>query len=345
MANEALITQIDTLREAYARRQKAVATLQTAFKGVTNAQSKAQRALRDFAAAEVGIDVDAAQETFAETRLKEETIDPLVPVLRREGKSLAALTGALRDATAALRTAPVDVVRLDRALTLLQTLRQPDIAALVPELREELDLGQRGLADEFGQDLRAAFAEQGIQIGGRPPRFAIGRFELEANFARRSIVLRYGKDVVVPRAAITVEAALRAYGAAAKAIMGRNQDGQAWLAQFHEAYQIARRKKGSQTARANIVDVYLEQVLQRQGRAFNSEPSKRTFTDYGRAQFIYDFYEFAERKYPAHDGHGVKAHVATKSQADNPTRSMWIVEGDSPYDGRYISDVEFVREQ
>jgi hypothetical protein len=35
------------------------------------------------------------------------------------------------------------------------------------------------------------------------------------------------------------------------------------------------------------------------------------------------------------------AHGATKSQTDNPERSFWIVEGDTPHAGRYIGDVEF----
>ena len=93
-----------------------------------------------------------------------------------------------------------------------------------------------------------------------------------------------------------------------------------------------------------MVDVYVELVLLRQGRAFASEPSKRTFTDYSRAQFIYDFYEVTGRQRLAYQGQVVKSHVATKSQTDSPAKSMWIVEGDSPYDGRYMADIEFKKE-
>src|SRR5438552_8800208 len=121
MPNETLIDQLDTLRETYAQRQKAAAGLQTALKAVTNAQAKAQKALRDFSAQDAGVDVSDAQAAFAQTRLKEDAIDPLLPDLRRELKSLAALTGALKDATTALRSEPVDVVRLDKALTALQS--------------------------------------------------------------------------------------------------------------------------------------------------------------------------------------------------------------------------------
>jgi hypothetical protein len=346
MPNETLITQLDTLRETYTQQQKAVAALQGALKGVINAHSKAQKVLRDVSSQNSGISagVTSVQQVFAGSRLKEDAIDPMLPDIRRELKLLSTLTGALKDAASALRTEPVDVVRLDRSLNVLQTLRQGDVRDLLPQLCEELDVAQRVLGDEFGQKLRSALSEQGIQIGGRAPRFQIGRFELDANFAKRFIVLLYGKDIVVPRAPITVDAAVKAYATASKAIMGRNQDGKAWIAQFYEAYQIARRKRAAQSTRVNIVDCYIEMVLLRQGRAFSSEPSKHTFTDYLRAQFEHDFYEFANRRHLAYDGQTVKAHSAVKSQTDYATKSMWIVEGDTPYDGRYIADVEFVRE-
>lgn len=183
-----------------------------------------------------------------------------------------------------------------------------------------------------------------MTIGGRPPRFEIGRFELDANFARRACVLRYGKDIVAPHVSITVDATVKAYQSAVKAIQGRAVDGATWMAQLADAYQMAQRKRASTNSRVNIVDVYIEMVLLRQGRAFASEPSKRTFIDYSRAQFIYDFYEFTGRQRLAHKAQVVKAHSATKSQTDSPAKSMWIVEGDSPYDERYIADIEFVKE-
>jgi hypothetical protein len=341
MPNEILITQLDTLRETYSQQQKTNANLQNALKSVTVGQNKAQKALRDYRA---NVDVNNAIEAFNRSRLKEETVDPLLPDLKRELKTLLGTVNALKEAATALRSEPVDVVQLDKALSVLQSASAQDIQDLLPELMQELDLAQRNLGDEFGQKLRDELAKQGIQIGGRAPKFEIGRFELEANFAKRFITVRYGKDVVIPRAPITAEAAVKAYQNALKTVTGRNTDGKAWMAQFHEAYQTAKRRRGIDGTRVNIVDCYIEMVLLRQGRAFISEPSKRTFTDYSRAQFIYDFYEFTNPQHLDPQGQSVKAHSATKSQTDSPAKSMWIVEGDSPYDGRYISDIEFVKE-
>lgn len=344
MANEPLLLQLTQLADSYALRQKRAGAVQSSFKLVNDAHNKASKALRDYAEHDTTVDVAGAQAAFARVRVREEAIDPLAADLRREIKTLAALIAALKESTNALRAEPVDVVRLDKALTVLQTSIEQPVLDAVPELQKELELAQRALGDEFGQKLRAALAAQGAAIGGRPPKFEIGRFELDVNFARRFGVLRYGKDVVAPHIPVTVDATVKAYQAAAKAIEGRTQDGAAWLTQLHEAYQIARRKRNVQSDRINIVDVYLEMVLLRQGRAFASEPSKRTFTDYSRPQFIYDFYEFTGRQRLAYQGQIAKLHSATKSQTDSPAKSMWIVEGDSPYDGHFFADIQFVSE-
>jgi hypothetical protein len=57
-----------------------------------------------------------------------------------------------------------------------------------------------------------------------------------------------------------------------------------------------------------------------------------------------DFLAAGDIVFLDHNGQVVKAHVSTKSQTDKPATQMWIVEGHSPYDGRYITDVEFVKD-
>lgn len=49
-------------------------------------------------------------------------------------KTLAALVAALKDSANALRTEPVDIVRLDKALTVLQTSQENAIRDMIPEL-------------------------------------------------------------------------------------------------------------------------------------------------------------------------------------------------------------------
>lgn len=344
MTNETLLQQLDHLREEYLQQQKTASGLKAALKSLADAHNRTQKVLTDYRGHNSGVDVTSLHTILTDLRLKETAIDPLAPDLRRQLKALTGISAALKDAATALRADPVDVVKLDKALSVLQAAPPQDIAALLPELNAEMDIAQRTLGDQFGEKLRDALAEQGVRIGGRAPRFEIGRFELAANFAKRALVIRYGHDLVNPRVPIAVEATLKAYHEAAKQVTGRGQDGNVWMEQFYEAYQSARRKRVVEGTRCNIVDCYVELVLLRQGRAFASEPSKRTFTDYTRAQFIYDFYQFTNEQRKSHHGQFVRAHSATKSQTDNSAKCMWVVEGAAPSEGRYIGDIEFMKD-
>jgi hypothetical protein len=346
MPNDSLISELDGLRDLYSQRQRATTSLLTALKGTTSALSKAGRNLNDYAEQNGSPQLTAlaqAQQTFGSLRLKEEAIDPLLPDLRREAKTLTELTSALKDALAGLRGESIDVIKLGRAYTALSGIRSPDpaLAALLPQIDYELQQAQRALSDSFGLALRHALEALGISMFGRPPRFEVGRFEIAANFVSRSASISYGKDLVTRRVPLSVEAVVKAYQRDAKAVLGRNEDGDRWIGQFYSAWENARRRRGTSEKRANIVDCYFELLLLRQPKAFRSTPGKSSLVDYSRAQFAYDFFEFTNQQRRAHTGLYVAAHGATKSQTDNPERSFWIVEGETPHAGRYIGDVEF----
>jgi hypothetical protein len=349
MLDAALISALDELRESYAQRQKLTANLLAALKGTTSALGKAGKTLRDYAERSPGGVEGAtrALELLAASRLRDEAIDPLLPGLRREAKLLAAQTVALKDAAAALRAENVDVIKLGHALATLQAGKLPDraVAALLPQLEEELAEGQRNLGATFGLALRHALAERGVELGGRPPEFELGPFALSADFVSRSGTLSYGKTLVARRVPLSVEAVIRTYAREAKAITGRDEDGAKWIEQLHNAWEAVRRRKGGAEPRANIVECYYELVLLRQSKSFRSAPSKQAFTDYTRAQFAHDFFAFTSRQPQIHQGLRAFGLVATKSQADSAERSIWIVEGDSPHTGRYIADVKFDRDE
>jgi hypothetical protein len=343
MTDEALIESLESLRAGYQQRLRATNNVLAALKGATGALVKANRAINDYDGQRNGASSAAftqAREAVGGLRLREEIVDPLTPELRREAKAITGLTAALRDAATALRTEPVDVVRLGHAVVVLQAAKTPDdtLAALLPALSEALTEAQRGLGDTFGAGLRDAVASLGLEIGGRPPRFEISRFEIAANFVSRRATISYGKEVLSKTIPLSVEAVVKAYQAEAKAITGRNEDPVRWMEQLHGAYALALNRRnaadGRGGARVSIIDCFYHLVLLRQAKAFRSAPSKRSFIDYSRAQFAHDFAALADRR-------RLRAHVATKSQADNDEKSIWIVDGSAPHDGSYIADIEF----
>src|SRR5688572_11483508 len=109
MPNDALLDELDRLRETYSQRQKATNNLLATLKGTTSALGKTGRVLREYADQNPATNgIAHAQQAFGTLRLKEEAIDPLLPDLRREAKTLTSLFGALKDAAAALRGESVD---------------------------------------------------------------------------------------------------------------------------------------------------------------------------------------------------------------------------------------------
>jgi hypothetical protein len=175
MPNDALIGELDRLRETYSQRQKATNHLLATLKGATAALSKTNRTLREYADLNpTANDIAKAQQSFSASGLKEEAIDPLLPSLRREAKTLTSLAGALKDAATALRGESVDVIKLGHAYAALQGAKIQDatLAALLPDIGQEIEQAQYALGDTFGHALRAALAEQGIAIGGRSEKVA-----------------------------------------------------------------------------------------------------------------------------------------------------------------------------
>ena len=349
MPNDSLLGELEHLRDSYSQRQKATNSLLTSLKGTTSALGKASRTLNDYSDQHSNLNPAAlaqARQAFGTLRLKDEAIDPLLPDLRREVKALSGMVAALKDTLAALRGEIVDVVKLGHAYNALNGVKTPDpaLAALLPALDQELQQAQYALGDTFGLALRHAFEAQGINMFGRPPRFEIGRFEIVANFVNRGASISYGKELIAKRVPLSVERVIKAYQHETKTIIGRNEDGARWIEQLYLAWDKARRKRDAADQRANIVDCYFELVLLRQPRQFRSAPGKSTFVDYSRAQFAYDFFEFVHRQ--RRDYKGIKAfgHVATKSQAESADKSIWIVEGDGPHDGRYIADLVFSKD-
>jgi hypothetical protein len=345
MPDETLIAALDNLRDGYSQRQKVTQNLLTALQRTPSTLNKTARALRDYIDQGSGIEpskLDQAQQTFEVLRLKEDAVDPLTPDLKRESKWLAGFLTALRDAVSALRSDPVDAVRLSRAYESLQKLKVQDAALdeLTPAIVQELEQAQESLGMVFGQALRDELAAQGIAVAGQLPTMEIGRFEIRLNVTKRTASISYGKELL-RRVPLSVDAVIGAYQREAKAITGRSENGERWIAQFHDAWEIARRQRNAANIRANIVDCYFNMVIIRQGKSFHSAPLKKGFTDYSRAQFEYDFYEFANRQRLAYRGLIIHAHSAVKSQTDSPDKMMWIVEGSGPHDGRYIGDIVF----
>ena len=117
MPNEALINELDVRRDTYTQKAKAAATLQAAFKTVTNTHNKAQKALRDFSGQNTGIDVENAPQAASEQCRATEEDDGQRDFYAHEHRSRAGLRSCAGGAAAQQidRTPPSCPQRRDEA--------------------------------------------------------------------------------------------------------------------------------------------------------------------------------------------------------------------------------------
>lgn len=114
MPNSNLIIALEELQNIYTQRQKQANGLLAAVKNAVSASAKLNKNLTEFAPqSAVREKLDQAQQTLNSVQLKEDVSDLVTADLRREAKTLTAISVALKSALAALRSDSIDVVKLN----------------------------------------------------------------------------------------------------------------------------------------------------------------------------------------------------------------------------------------
>jgi hypothetical protein len=150
----------------------------------------------------------------------------------------------------------------------------------------------------------------------------------------------YGKEALTRPLTLSLSAIISAYDRQRKQIVDRKVDTDAFLRELHNAWSGLLQEKSRR--RINVVEAYSKLVLNRQSARFWNAPSRSTFKDYERPFFVRDLV-LARDADPTVEVDGqrlrLRLAVATKSQTESTTRSLWIPT--SALDGEYYSEVTF----
>lgn len=355
MSQQELLDHLGQLREKYSEQKRHISALLNEVKEDYGAQRKAHDRRARIKEDYIQYQLFYPEEPPPENVLALELPPVAYPVeetalsrIRSKEKALDELLKALRAASEALRTEPLDVVKLAKAQELLTKVK----VELLPELPDILERYERIISAEterlgvtFGTTLYEAFAAEGLTLNGRPPYMHVGRFGIALNFTKRTATLFYGKEPLGKGMRLSAELILKAYRAAHKDIYGREVDGEKWIKQLYEAWRVVRFRQEDKNPEANLVACYIEMALQSQSPLFlRREPRKSLFKEYTRAQFAYDVDRFLRRQKLSCDGWVPSLRLASKAQAGSSERSMWIVQGDTPDSGDYMSVLIFRKE-
>ncbi|MEZ4618376.1 MAG: hypothetical protein R2867_23070 [Caldilineaceae bacterium] len=277
----------------------------------------------------------------------------LLPTLQATQQELDPQFKALRAATAALKQAqrlageePLDALAMQKALVKLQQANeqmqnealQTATATFAAATQTALD----GLAFDFARELKATFEARGESVEGRPPTLVVNGLTLQIDIGARKAQWLYGKESLTRPIPLSINGIVKAYDQQRRAILERTVDIPAFLAELYAAWQkLTGQKQRSANNYANLVAAYSQLTLDRQSARFWNAPSRSTFKDYDRAHFVRDLVLAHDAPTVTIDGttYRLRLGVATKSQADSATRSIWLPQ--AGLDGEYYANVAF----
>lgn len=280
---------------------------------------------------------------LAHLQTAQSTLDP-------QYQALHAATAALKRAVALASDETLDAIAMHKHLARLKEaaarLDDPTLAAAVAAFAQQTEHGLDSLAFEFARDLKHVFEQRGQAVEGRPPTLVVDSLALHIDMGARKAQWFYGKEALTSPIALSINAIVKAYDQQTKALMQRNVDVPAFVAELYKAWQdqLGKRQKAPAGKRINIVEVYSQVTLNRQSPRFWNSPARSNFKDYERAHFVRDL--VLAQAAPTVEVDGKTQHlrlgVATKSQADNPMRSIWLPQ--SALDGEFYADLTFAAE-
>lgn len=261
-------------------------------------------------------------------------------------KALKLATGALQTAVKTINTDKPEALAMQKALVKLQQAAdlvddetlQTAVATFASDTQQALD----ALAFEFARDLKATFEAQGQTVNGRPPTLAVGDLVLNIDIATRKAQWLYGKEELTRPMPLSISALLKAYSQQQKAVVQRDPDPK-FLPELYQAWRdlMDERTRAPAGNRLNLVDTYNKMTMNRQNARFWNAPSRSTFKDYPRPIFVRDLVQAHTNPTVGSNDQTFRLRlgVATKSNAGNASRSVWLPS--STLEGDYYSDITF----
>ena len=269
----------------------------------------------------------------SEVKLRSSIIKPLENAMRAL-KDPHKNAVALAEASAALEIPPIE---LELPASYNQSVQQ---------LKEIADENLAELEFTFARDLREAFAEKGITLGGNSPSELVADlFLVKVDMRRKEVDMTFSRQPVSDKKIkLNVEQVVSAYERAKKEICERNVDLKIFLSELFEAYnRVLKLSDKSIGTRTIIVDCYRELIMVRQPASFRKTPSKQKFLDYPKTNFAFDMMQLRRSQAMVFDGHRLNLGTATIDVGSDSARAMFLANDAS--EGQFIQHLYFTKEK
>ncbi len=272
-------------------------------------------------------------------------------VLATEVKLRSSVIKPLENALRALKDPHKNAVALAEACLALE---KPPTGLTLPDNYQTLAENLKEIADEnlseleftFARDLREAFSEKGITLGGNSASELLAElFIIKVDMRGKQVDMTFSRQPVTDKKIkLNVEQVVSTYERARKDICERNVDFKVFLSELFEAYnrvlKLTEKPIGTRTI---IVDCYRELIMVRQPVSFRKTPSKQKFLDYPKTHFAYDMMQLRRSQQMEFEGHRLNLGTATIDVGSDSARAMFLATAAN--EGQFIQHLYFTKEQ
>ena len=272
-------------------------------------------------------------------------------ILAGEVKLRSGVIKPLENAMRALKDPHKNAVILAEACAALEKhpsdLKLPEnYQSSIQQLKEIADENLAELEFTFARDLREAFSEKGITLGGSSASELIADlFVIKVDMRRKQVDMTFSRQPVTDKKIkLNVEQVVAVYERARKEICERNVDLNSLLGELFEAYnrvlKLTDKPLGTRTI---IVDCYRELIMVRQPASFRKTPSKQKFLDYPKTHFAFDMMQLRRQQNMIHQGHRLNLGTATIDVGSDSARAMFLATDAN--EGQFIQHLYFTKEK
>ena len=217
-------------------------------------------------------------------------------------------------------------------------------AAVLKEIRNELDERKRRMQERLAKDLAAACKAHGLELRvlsrDDPVEVRIPPFAIQINRTKGQAELRFARQPIATCEA-DATAILKAHGQALTA-MRKGFRAESFFDACIKAWRAACGAGSSGSGeRVEILDFLPHLALQLQPSAFRVEPSERNYRGYSRARFAFDVLSLRSAGMLRRDGWRMNLGVATGTTATKKNRTLFFE--DENGEGEFKLTVFFTR--
>lgn len=257
----------------------------------------------------------------------------------------------LENAVRALKDPHKNAVALAEACAALE-MPPPELdlpgnyQSLVEKLKKTADENLAELEFTFARDLREAFSDKGITLGGSSASELIADlFVIKVDMRRKQIDMTFSRQPVTDKKIkLNVEQVVAAFDRARREIGERNVDLDVLLSELFEAYnRVLKLSDKPMGTRTIIVDCYRELIMVRQPASFRKTPSKQKFLDYPKTHFAFDMMQLRRQKNMIYRGHLLNLGTATIDVGSDSARAMFLATNAN--EGQFIQHLYFTNEK